>query len=180
MRKLTTNGSKLLVLGAVLSCASVLLAVVLANVFPDQTWTALNTAKTLYADTVSRMTPIPTGATRRVEEDRIRESFFRYLIGSRKTSSPIYLSIDGRNPSDDFMARFVDLKPPLRGVSEGESTIKGWIDRSTGERGVVLSVNSVKWSFGDRVEVDGSGGVYEVVRNRGRWNVESVIVHRYH
>jgi hypothetical protein len=58
----------------------------------------------------------------------------------------------------------------------------GWVDRSTGERGVMLSASSIKWSFGDRVEVDGgfycghlcgSGGVYEVMKSRGHWKVES-------
>src|ERR1700688_2867962 len=85
--------SRRLIFAAILGCASVFLALVFANVFPDQTWAALNTTKTLYAETASRMIPVPTGASRRSEEDRIREAVFRDLIGS--TVRGHVLTIDG-------------------------------------------------------------------------------------
>ena len=79
------------------------------------------------------------------------------------------------------MAQFADLKPAVKKAAEAECTIRGCFDRSTGERGVVLSVSSINWSFGDRDEVEGGfhggplcgrGGVFEVMKNRGHWGVE--------
>jgi hypothetical protein len=117
---------------------------------------------------------------RRSEEDRIREAVFRDLIGST-VRWHVFLTIDGNDPSDKFMAQFADLKPAVKKAAEAECTIRGCFDRSTGERGVVLSVSSIHWSFGDRVEVEGgfhcgplcgSGGVFEVMKNSGHWGVE--------
>ena|SRR6266404_3549122 len=181
MTELGANESRRLIFAGVLGCASVLLALMFANVFPDQTWVALNTAKTLYAETVSRMLPVPTGASRRIEEDGIREAVFRDFIGSTARWH-VFLEIDGNDPSDKFMAQFADLKPAVKKGSEVECTIRGCFDRSTGERGVVLSVSSINWSFGDRVEVKGrfhcgplcgSGGVFEVMKNGGQWKVQT-------
>jgi hypothetical protein len=180
MMELAANKSRRLIFAAILGCASVFLALVFANVFPDQTWAALNITKTLYAETASRMIPVPTGASRRSEEDRIREAVFRDLIGST-VRGHVFLTIDGNDPSDKFMAQFADLKPAVKKAAEAECTIRGCFDRSTGERGVVLSVSSIHWSFGDRVEVEGgfhcgplcgSGGGFEVMKNSGHWGVE--------
>jgi hypothetical protein len=181
MTELAVNKGRWLIFAVIFGCASVLFALMFANVFPDQTWVALNTAKTLYAETISRMVPIPTGASRRIEEDRIREAALRYLIETT-VRLPVFLKIDGKDPSDKFMAQFADLKPAVKKGSEAECTIRGCFDRSTGERGVVLSVSSITWSFGDCVEVKGgfhcgplcgSGGVFEVMKNSGHWKVQS-------
>ena len=81
------------------------------------------------------------------------------------------------------MARFANLNLGVKRLSESDHfPLGGWVDPSTGQRGVMLSVLSVKWSFWDRAEVTGglhcgslcgSGGVYEVVKSHGRWKVES-------
>ena len=181
--ELATNKSRRLIFACILGCASVFLALVFANVFPDQTWATLNFAETLYSETVSRMIPVPTGASRRIEEDRIREAVFRDLIGST-VRWHVFLEIDGNDPSDKFMAHLADLKRALKKASEVEYTIRGCFDRSTGERGVVLSVSSINWSLGDRVEVEGgfhcdplcgSGGVFEVMKNSGHWGVNRIV-----
>jgi hypothetical protein len=182
MKELVANKSRRrLIFAGILVCASVLLALVFANIFPDQTWATLNAAETVYAETVSRMIPVPTGAPRSIEEDRIREAVLRYLIAST-VRLHVFLKIDGKDPSDKFMAQFADLNPAVKKGSEAECTIRGCCDRSSGERAVVLSVSSIKWSFGDRVEVSGgyqcgplcgSGGVFEVVKNSGNWKVQS-------
>ena len=60
------------------------------------------------------------------------------------------------------------------------------LDRSTGESGMLLSVDSIKWLFGDRVEVRasltcgplcGEGGLYELVKTKGHWTVETCKEH---
>jgi hypothetical protein len=181
MTELAANKNRRLVFVGIFGCVSVLFALVFGNIFPDQTWAALNTAKTLYSETVSRMIPVPTGASRSIEEDRIRSAVLRYLIEST-VRLHVFLKIDGKDPSDKFMAQFADLNPAVKKGSEVDCTIRGCFDRPTGERAVVLSVSSIKWSFGDRVEVSGgyqcgplcgSGGVFEVMKNSGHWKVQS-------
>ena len=64
------------------------------------------------------------------------------------------------------MAQFADLKPAVKKAAEAECTIRGGCDRSTGERGVVLSVSSINWSFGDRVEVEGGFSLWSTLQGR--------------
>jgi hypothetical protein len=177
--RVANKSKRLIFVGGVIG-ANILLPLIAINVFPDQTWIALDTTKTLYAEMVSRLIPVPTGADRITEEERIHEAVLRYMIPTVRI--PVYISIEGKDPTDEFMARLADLNPVVKRVSEAEPLLRGWVDRSTGEHGVMLSVSSIKWSFGDRVEVDGgfycghlcgSGGVYEVMKSRGHWKVES-------
>ena len=168
---------------ALVTGACVLLGLVSANVFPDQTWSALNKPEALWSDTLSRMKPVPTGALRRTEEDNIDESVFQYMIESNNLRGPIYLGVEGKDPSDELMARFANLNLGVKRLSEADRfPLRGWVDPATGKHGVMLSVLSVKWSFWDRAEVRGGlqcgslcgrGGVYEVVKSRGRWKVET-------
>lgn len=168
-----------LVTGALI-CACVMLALGSANIFPDQTWYVLNT---LWPDTVSRLWPMPTGADRATEEGNIYEAVFQYMIESNNLRGHIYLSLEGKDPSDKFMARFTNRNPGVKRLSEAEQyPLRGFVDPSTGERGVMLSVSSVKWSFWNRVQAaggchygsfGGSGGIYEVVKRRGHWRVEA-------
>lgn len=180
MTELVSNVRRRLILTGALICACVLLALVSANVFPDQMWYALNA---LWPETVSRMMPVPTGTDRTTEEGNIYEAVFQYMIKANNLRGPVYLSLDGKDPSNEFMARFTNLNSGVKRLSEAEQyPLRGYVDRSTGERGVMLSVLSVKWSFWDRVQVagglhygslGGSGGIYEVVKSRGHWKVES-------
>jgi hypothetical protein len=181
MTESAPNKNRRLIFVGILVSASVLLALVFGNILPDQTWTALNGARTLYSEMVSRMIPIPTSVSRSIEEDSIREAVLRYLIEST-VRSHVFLRIGGKDPSDKFMAQFADLNRAVKKGSEAECTIRGCFDRSTGERAVVLSISSIKWSFGDQVEVSGgyqcgplcgSGGVFDVMKNSGRWKVQS-------
>lgn len=117
MTELAANKSRRLIIAPILVCASVLLALAAANIFPDQTWAALNTTKRLYSEMVSRMIPVPTGAPRSIEEDRIREAVLRYLIES--TVRHVFLEIDDKDPSDKFIAQFADLNRAVKKGSEG-------------------------------------------------------------
>jgi hypothetical protein len=117
MTELAPNKNRRLILVGILVCASVLFALVFGNIFPDQTWTALNAARTLYSEMVSRMIPVPTSASRSIEEDRIREAVLRYLIEST-VRLHVFLKIDGKDPSDRFMAQFADLNRAVEKGSE--------------------------------------------------------------
>jgi len=181
MIDLVARRSGRLIFAGILSIASISFAVAFGYIFPDQTWSTLNAAKTLYAEIVSRMVPVPTGAARGAEEDKIREAVFLELIGSNTSRRICFLSLDGSDPTDSFMFQFADLAK-VKKLSKAEFTSRGWLDISTGERGEVLSIRSIKWFFGDRVEVEagvfcgtlcGSGGTYEVVKCARRWKVES-------
>jgi hypothetical protein len=122
---------------------------------------------------------------RRVEEDNIREAVFRYRIELEKSKRRVFLSIDGKDPGDDFMARFAALKPPAKKASGAyfkKEPFPGWLlDRSTDKRAVHLSVSSIKGLSEERVEVQGGSycgglcadaGVYLLVKKDGRWTVE--------
>jgi hypothetical protein len=126
---------------------------------------------------------VPTGADRTTEEGDIYETVFQYMVESNNLRGPIYLSLEGKDPSDKFMARFSGRNLGVKRLSEAEQyPLRGFVDPSTGERGVMLSVSSVKWVFWDRVQVAGGrhygsfggrGGIYEIVKRRGHWKVES-------
>jgi hypothetical protein len=170
-----------------LGSAIVLVAIACANFLPDQTWHVLNTLEITYAGMISRMTPIPTGADRTAEEDNIREAIVRDWAGPKGLKRLVFVSIDGHDPSDEFLARFADLRPTLvKKASEQRFDIAShqWVDQSTGERGVSVSVNSIKWLFGDRAEAEvamrcgslcGVGGVCEMVKKKSRWTREALL-----
>jgi hypothetical protein len=99
--------------------------------------------------------PIPLFATespgRAVEEDNIREAVFRYRIIGWKSKGPFFLTIDGQDPTDSFMARFASSKSEAYFKKE---PIPGWLrDRSTDEEGISFSVKPIRWLSPDRVEV---------------------------
>jgi hypothetical protein len=116
-----------------------------------------------------------------IQEDDIREAVFRYRISSKNSNSRVFLRIDGKDPSDTFMARFADLNPPVEKAS-GARLKSTWLrDGLTGEQAVELSVGSISWISVDRVEVPGSSycgmrcadvGIYRVVKRNGHWVVE--------
>jgi hypothetical protein len=162
-----------------------LAGVLSANVFPDQTWKVLIRVEREYSGIVSRMTSIPSGQHRNVEEAKIHEAVFRDLIQSNKLTRPVFLRIDGTDPSDEFMARFASSVTPVNKASAAyfdPKILRGPIDRSTGKTGAILSTDSISWLFGDRVELKailncghlcGEGGVYQIAKRRGRWTVDS-------
>lgn len=175
-----------------LGCASVLLALVSVNVFPDQTWRVLKTLEKVYADTVSRMITVPTGVNRQIQEDRIYEAVVRDLIESNRLRGTVFLNIDHADLSDEFMARFASSGVTVKRTSEGyidQRILRSRVDRSTGKAGVDLSMGSIGWLYGDRVEVQvdlicgplcGCGGIYQLVKPRGRWTVETYVNQRFY
>ncbi len=167
------NKSRRVIFATVLICASIPVFFLCANVFPDQTSRALYTAETLYAKALH--------AVGRTEEDKIHEAVLRYLVQSHKLSGPVFLRIDGKDPSGKLIARLSGMNPAVKRVSEAELASHICVDPSTGESGVLLSLGPVRWSSLYRVEVDGGvrnggGGIfgtYAVVKNIGVWAVQS-------
>jgi hypothetical protein len=179
-----------LILSIMFCCGIVLLAILSANVFPDQTWKVLSRIEKGYADIISRTTPVPTGANRITEEAAIDEAVFRYFLQWKvKEAEPAFLSVEGRDPSDELMARFAPLGKTVSKASAAyiRPEFEGIpLHRSTGERGVLLEADSIKWVFGDRVEVRatltcgllcGEGCIYQLVKTKGRWTVETCKQH---
>jgi hypothetical protein len=175
-----------------LAFAAIILGCVLAglgaaNLFPDQTWQLLNTARTLYAGLVSRLTPIPSGTDRNLQESSIYESLVRDDIGSNRWSNRVFfLSVDGSDPSDELMIRLRASGLAINRASEAhydrtKSGLTGrWIDQRSGRSAVQIDVGSIRWLFGDRVEVKsglscgplcGGGGIYQLVKTQSRWAV---------
>ncbi|HLX83886.1 MAG TPA: hypothetical protein VKR59_08305 [Terriglobales bacterium] len=178
---------KWVVSAAALACAFTSMGLVSANEFPDRTFAVLQAFDKKYSDIVSRITPMPTGRDRSLAEAQIAEAAFRDLITwhSHHRRPIFFLETNGQDPSDDLIIRLSESGSRVSKASAvyfDKRILSGPLDRGTGERGILLSVGPIKWLFGDRVQVHaamncgplcGKGGVYELVKNKGRWNVEA-------
>jgi hypothetical protein len=94
------------------------------------------------------------------------------------------VSINGADPSDEFMKRFSDLPRTIR---KGSSEVpdKGPhapIDKSTGEAGIVFNAENLWWLNQDLAELQGGyycGGLcavgitFTVKRENGKWTIKS-------
>ena len=123
---------------------------------------------------------------RAIEEDDIRESIFRYRIEGAKGNGPFFLSINGEDPSETFMARFaISNKIAVKKASGSyfkEQPSPGWLrDRSTDKEAIYFSVGSISWMSLDRVEVRGGmycggrcadAGIYRLRKKKDRWVVD--------
>ncbi len=131
-----------------------------------------------------------TDAARLIQEDNIREAVFRYQFdhnasGQQKKATVYCLSVGkGRSdPSEDFMRRFADHKPPVRKVSECQiNPYKGVLDKHTGAPGLAFRITRLTWISDTEAEVEGgcyeaglssSGNTYTVVKQHGTWKVSS-------
>jgi len=124
-------------------------------------------------------------ADRAIQEDDIRESVFRYRIEHLNGNGTIFLTIDDKDSSDAFMARFAVLNSTVKKASGShfkKEPFPGWLrDRSTDEKAMTFSVGSICWMFLDRVEARGGmycgglcadWGIYRLRKKNGRWVVE--------
>jgi hypothetical protein len=126
--------------------------------------------------------------TRHGAEDAIREAVFRWqfdhnISGQQQKAQVYFLSIGekGGDPSDAFMKRFADRKPPVRKKSACTAdAYKGVWDKQTGEEGLILRVTNIKWNSDTEVEVTGgfyaagasaSGNTYTLKKEKGKWKV---------
>lgn len=125
---------------------------------------------------------------RQGQDDDIREAVFRYQFdhtasGQQKTAKVYFLGVGEKatDPSDEFMKRFADHKPPVRKASASHFVRgKGLLDKKTGERGLAFRNTLIKWISDTEVEVSGgyyetelssSGNTYTVQKENGKWKV---------
>jgi len=131
--------------------------------------------------------PSPPAAFQIQEQDvqDIYETIFRYRIRQHGSKGIFFLSIDGKDPSNEFMGRFSG--PLLVKKVSGSYVTEGWLrDRTTDTRAMLLSVGGVQWLRPDLTEVKGGsycggrcadGGVYRVAKRNGHWLVEQYDIH---
>lgn len=132
-----------------------------------------------------KISPLPP-VNQFIEEGDIREAVFRYRINSCAPREPIFLSIDGKDPSERFMARFRNENRHFKGISKAylkTDLFPGWLrDRKTDEKGVSLEVGAIEWVSPTIVEVHGGKycgglcadtGIFRVVKKNGNWIVEN-------
>lgn len=169
---------------ACLTFGCALLGLAAANFLPDQTFRAITMSRTLYDGMVSRITPMPSGANRQIQECRIYESLVREFVGSNRLNRTIFLRVAGADPNDELLARLRASALVVRRASEahfGEGSYTArWTDPATGKPALMIDIVSIRWLFGDSVEVQGGlscgplcggSGIYQVVRRHARWTV---------
>jgi hypothetical protein len=126
--------------------------------------------------------------TRAIQTDDIREAVFRWQFdhnasGQQTNAHAYFLSIGhkGDDPTEEFIKRFADHKPPVRKVSAGTADAgKSVFDKKTGEKGLLFHVTSIEWKSDTQVEVkggyyeagqSGSGNTYTLKRETSKWKV---------
>jgi hypothetical protein len=126
--------------------------------------------------------------TRQSQENDIYEAVFRWQFehnaSGQQTNAKVYFLGVGEkatDPSDAFMKRFVDHKPPVRKASASHYVRgKGILDTKTGEQGLAFRALNIKWMSDDEVEIHGgyheaeessSGNTYTVKKESGKWKV---------
>jgi len=95
-----------------------------------------------------------------------------------------FVSVNGKDPSDDFINKFRDLPRDIKKVSASEIS-KEWrlavIDRSSHQRGIRFSADEIRWLGPDSVEVQGgyhcdglcgAGIKFRVQRENGHWVIK--------
>lgn len=94
-------------------------------------------------------------------ERDIREAAFRYqfnhnISGLQKNAAFYFLSVGAgaKDPSDEFMKRFKDDKPPVKKVSQSmlgqSSEVK---DKATGKRGLIFFATNLKWVSASKAQI---------------------------
>ncbi len=141
------------------------------------------------------------GGWQSAQEEDIREAVFRYQLDRASRPRVFFLAVgepgELRDPSDEFMQRFVGHRLVVKKFSEC-TIVKDEVDRGpglppmllsavvtaieTGAVGTILEVYEVKWINRREVEVEagyyagplsGSRDLFHVAREGGRWIVKS-------
>jgi len=106
-------------------------------------------------------------------------------IAKRLNFKIFFVSVEGQDPSDEFMARFKDVPrivKKLSGSEIGKVQRMPVVDKSSGERGIIFLANKVHWRSKDSADVEGgyhcnglcgAGLRFRVKRKNGKWIVMS-------
>jgi hypothetical protein len=122
------------------------------------------------------------GSGDKVERDA-KEPRDKY-IAKRLNSRICFVSINRKDPSDEFLKWFRGIPCTVKKVSDAIQTKDpdgGWvIDKKTEQRGIIFSANEIRWLKNTQVEVDGgyhcgglcgAGEVFTVTLENGKWKV---------
>jgi hypothetical protein len=126
-------------------------------------------------------------AERESQIDDIREAVFRWQFdhnasGQQKKARIYFLEVGEKpgDPTDQFMNRFADHKPPVRKVSACTLNTGEVRNKKTREKGLIFRVTKIEWKSDIEVEVTGgyheallssSGNTYTVKKENGKWKV---------
>lgn len=131
-------------------------------------------------------------AKRDAIEDEVAEAVFRHMVRQQSDVGVYFLSRgNGTNPmapNDAFVERLGGWHPRVKSVSEAFPTKSEFLDKKTGERGVVLDVYRIEWlveNQDDRLNttkfkahtlfwpngLEKEGKTYQVTKDGGRWMV---------
>jgi len=98
--------------------------------------------------------------------DDVREAVYKYMFDKympelQADVEIYYLAVGSRSdPRSDLVERFKGHVPPVRKVSASSRLGTGGVhDRSTGQKGVVFNIGSLKW-IGEK-EAIATGGLYQ-------------------
>ena len=117
---------------------------------------------------------IDNAATRPAQEEDIREAVIRYQIGQWSRKDPrnldpdyakqksavhsnltvCFISINGRDPSDEFLKRFRDAPMAVKKFSRAKEHFVIF-DRKTHEEGIILAISEIRWQSDSLAQVDG-------------------------
>ena len=114
------------------------------------------------------------------------EATFRYIFthnaSGQKTNATVYfLSINAKDPDDDFMKRFSGNTQPVKKASRaGHNSGTVVMDPETGNTGLIFEIHKVTVIDGTHARVDGgyyeagdssSGNLYDLEKKDGNWIV---------
>jgi len=113
-------------------------------------------------------------------EEALAEFIFHDLIA--KLSRPvavIFLQIGpnhaAQRPPDDFLTRFRDSPTPIKTIADGYRTLRdGYIDSSTGARGVVVIIEQIQSLTDQSFRVDAGWGRHGLAAAYHRLDVQQV------
>jgi len=109
--------------------------------------------------------------------------------GQQRNAEVYFLEVGekGADPTDEFMKRFADQKPPVRKVSACTASAgKGVLDKKTGQKGLIFRITSIEWKSDKKIDVRGgyyeaglsaSGNTYTVKKEKGKWKVTNDKMH---
>lgn len=148
-------------------------------------------------------------AERAAQEDEIRAAVLRYQMmrwftqgdraerearneSERRLARGLnfrfyFISINGQDPSNDFVKRFQDLPRQIKKVSrcnQKKRYLGSVVDKDTKQNGIIFSADSIRWLGPDQVEVDGGyhcgnlcggGEVFSMQLQSGKWVVTETL-----
>jgi hypothetical protein len=121
-----------------------------------------------------------------IQEENIREAIVRYQIATWDLNAKVYfISINGKDPSHEFLSRFKDVRYSVMGKSASKrmKDVIGWVvEKKTKKLGVIFDQESIRWLNDAKVDVAGgylcgglcmAGGMYHLELRNDQWTVTS-------